>query len=147
MKEKFNSIPKPLKKHILLHFGFGVLSLLAAIVVLIIAKDFILSLPGWILLVYMAISGGTMLYNTLKGNFVVVTGPCISVDRTRFLKRVKAIHIQTERGPMRVPIHKQINKLNEGDAITIYMPSKTRIYEQDEGLVAFGYYAIDINRQ
>lgn len=147
MKEKFKSIPKPINKQILVRLGIGFLSLVVAILMLVIAKDFILSLPCWLLFVYMAVSGGIMLYNCLKGDFVAVKGTCVNIELTKFWKRVKVIYIQTEKGQMRVPIRKRIRRLSEGDDVTVYMPSKTRIYEQDNSLVIFGYYAIDITRQ
>ena len=147
MKEKIKSIPKPIKTQILIRFGIGFLSLVVAILMLVLAKDFVLSLPCWLLFVYMAVNGGIMLFNSLKGDFVAVTGTCTMIERSRFWKRVKVIYIQTEQGQMRVPIRRRIRRIDEGDNVTVYMPSKTRIYEQEDGLAIFGYYAIDITRQ
>ena len=121
--------------------------LIVAVLMLAIAKDFILSLPCLLLFGYMALYGAIILYNGLTEKFVAVSGECVKIERTQLRKRVKVIYIQTEKGQMKVPIRKRIGRLNEGDLITIYMPSKTRIYEQDNFLVIFGYYAIDINRQ
>lgn len=147
MKEKFKSIPKPIKKQILIRFSLGFLALAIAVTMLVVAKDFILSLPCWLLLAYVAVSGGIMLYNSIKGKFVAVTGPCIRIERTRLWKRVKGIYIQTEQGRMKIPVRKRMSRLSEGDDVTVYLPTKTRVYDQDGGLVIFGYYAIDTNRQ
>ncbi len=147
MKKKFKSIPKPMKTQIYVRFGIGFISLIVAVLMLAIAKDFILSLPCLLLFGYMALYGAIILYNGLTEKFVAVSGECVKIERTQLRKRVKVIYIQTEKGQMKVPIRKRIGRLNEGDLITIYMPSKTRIYEQDNFLVIFGYYAIDINRQ
>lgn len=147
MKEKFISIPKPMKKQIFVRFGIGFLSLIVAILMLAIAKDFILSLPCLLLFGYMSVNGGIILYNGFTEKFVAVSGECVKIERTQIRKRVRVVYIQTEKGQMKVPIRKRIGRLNEGDMISVYMPTKTRIYEQDNCLVIFGYYAIDINRQ
>lgn len=147
MKEKFKAIPKPMKTQIFVRFGIGLLSLIAAVLMLAIAKDFILSLPCLLLFGYMAVDGGIILYNGLAEKYVAVSGECVKIERTQLRKRVKVIYIQTEKGTMRVPIRKKFARITEGDTITVYMPTKTRIYEQDNYLVIFGYYAIDINRQ
>lgn len=147
MKEKFKAIPKPMKTQIFMRFGIGFLSLIIAVLMLAIAKDFILSLPCLLLFGYMAVNGGIILYNGFTEKFVAVSGECVKIERTQLRKRVRVIYIQTEKGQMKVPIRKRIGRLNEGDKITVYMPTKTRIYEQDNCLVIFGYYAIDINRQ
>ncbi len=147
MKEKFKSIPKPMKAQILVRFGIGFLSLILAVLMLIIAKDFILSLPCLLLFGYMAVNGGIILHNGFSEKFVAVSGECIKIERTQLRKRIRVLYIQTEKGQMKVPIRKRIGRLTEGDKITVYMPTKTRIYEQDNCLVIFGYYAIDVNRQ
>ncbi len=147
MRKKFKSIPKPIKTQIFVRFGICFFSLIIAIVMLAIAKDVILSLPCLLLFGYMAVSGGIILYNGLTEKFVAVSGECVKIERTQLRKRVKVIYIQTDKGQMKVPIRKRIGSLKEGDMITVYMPIKTRIYEQDNCLVIFGYYAIDINRQ
>lgn len=147
MIEKFKSIFRPIKKQILARFGLGFLSLFLAILILIIAKDFILSLPCWLLFAYMAITAGIMLFNSIKGDIVAVTGYCVKIEQTKLCKQVKAVFIQTEKGQLKVPIRKKIHRLNEGDTVTVFMPSITRIYVQDNYLVILGYYAIDISRQ
>lgn len=147
MKEKFKAIPKPMKTQIFARFGISFLSLIIAVLMLAIAKDFILSLPCLLLFGYMAVNGGIILYNGFTEKFVAVSGECVKIERTQLRKRVRVLYIQTEKGQMKVPIRKRIGRLNEGDIITVYMPTKTRIYEQDNSLVIFGYYAIDINRQ
>ncbi len=147
MKEKFKAIPKPMKTQIFARFGISFLSLIIAVLMLAIAKDFILSLPCLLLFGYMAVNGGIILYNGFTEKFVAVSGECVKIERTQLRKRVRVLYIQTEKGQMKVPIRKRIGRLNEGDIITVYMPTKTRIYEQDNCLVIFGYYAIDINRQ
>lgn len=147
MKDKFKFIPKSMKTQIMVRFVICFLSLVVAVLMLVIAKDFVLSLPCWLLFGYMAVNGGTMLYNSLTENFVAVTGACIKIEKTHLWKRVKVIYIQTEKGIMRVPIRKRIGRISEGDVITVYMPSKTRVYDHDDSLVIFGYYTIDITRQ
>lgn len=52
MKKKFKSIPKPMKTQIYVRFGIGFISLIVAVLMLAIAKDFILSLPCLLLFGY-----------------------------------------------------------------------------------------------
>lgn len=147
MKEKIKSIPKPLKKQVAVRLSIGALSLVIAILMLAIAHDFVLSLPCWLLFGYMAFDGGRILYYCVTCNYVTVVGMCIGIDKAPIRRRVKTIYIQTEKGVMKVPVRSRIRKLTEGDTVTVYMPSKTRIYEHENNLVIFGYYAIDIIRQ
>lgn len=147
MKEKFKQIPRPLKQQVLIRLIIGTVALIIAVVMLAIAKDFILSLPCLLLFGYMVFDGGRILYHCLTDKYVAVSGECISFDRSPIRRRIKTIYMQTEKGKMRVPVRTRIRNLTEGDTVTVYMPTKTRIYESENCLVILGYYALDIKRQ
>ncbi len=147
MKDKLKQIPKALKTQIILRFMLGFTALVTAVIMLAIAKDFILGLPLLLLFAYMAIDGGRLLYSGYMGKYVVVAGECVGIERTSIRKRVKYIIMRTEKGDMRVPVRKRMRKLTEGDTVSVYMSPKNRIYDGDRYLTVFGYYAIDIIRQ
>lgn len=144
MKEKFYNMPKALKVQIFIRLGLAVLALILAILMSVIAKDFLLGLPCWVLFVYMSINGGILLYNGITENYVSIIGTCIGVERSRIFKRVKSAMIQTEKGKLKVPIRNRIRKLNEGVAVTVYVPVKSLVYENGDGMSIFSYYAIDV---
>lgn len=147
MKGKLEQIPRALKAQIFSRFLIGFISLIAAVAMLAIARDFILGLPCLLLFGYMAYDGGKLLYFAYTGKYVTVTGECIGIERTSLRKRVKSIYIHTEKGNMKVPVRKRLRKLAEGDVVSVYMSPKNRIYESNDGLAVFGYYAIDVIRQ
>lgn len=144
MKEKFKNIPQALKTQIFIRLGLAVLAVILAILMSVIAKDFLLGLPCWVLFVYMGINGGILLYNGITENYVSINGTCIGVERSRIFRRVKTITIQTEKGKLKVPIRKRIKKLNEGVNVTVYVSVKSRVYDNGDGMAIFGYYAIDV---
>lgn len=144
MKEKFKQIPRPLKQQVLVRLIIGTFALIITVVMLAVARDFLLSLPCLLLFGYMAFDGGRILYHCMTDKYVAVSGECISIDRSSIRKRVKTLYMQTEKGKMKVPVHSRIRNLTEGDTVTVYMPNKTRIYESDNCLVILGYYALDI---
>lgn len=144
MKEKFKNIPQALKTQIFIRLGLAVLAVILAILMSVIAKDFLLGLPCWVLFVYMGINGGILLYNGITENYVSINGTCISVERSRIFRRVKTVTIQTEKGKLKVPIRKRIKKLNEGVTVTVYVSVKSRVYDNGDGMAIFGYYAIDV---
>lgn len=146
MKTKFNAIPKPMKIQILTRCVISILSFALALVMLIIANDFLLGLPCIVLFGYMLISGGAMLYHGITKNFVAVKGSCIQTEKSHIFKRLKAIRVQTDKGQIKISVRKKFGRVKEGDEIIIYLPSTTRVYEQDACLVIFEYFAIDIIR-
>ncbi len=144
MKEKFKNIPQALKTQIFIRLGLAALALILAILMSVIAKDFLLGLPCWVQFVYMGINGGILLYNGITENYVSIIGTCISVERSRIFRRIKTVTIQTEKGKLKVPIRKRIKKLNEGVNVTVYVSVKSRVYDNGDGMAIFGYYAIDV---
>lgn len=144
MREKFRSIPKPLMKQISGRFVIGGISLIVGVVMFAVSKDFIFGLPCLVLFVYLALDGGRILYCALTGKYVTVRGDCLTIEYTSIRKRVKSLIIQTEKGKMKIPVRKRIKHISVGDCVTVYMSEKARIFEQDDGLIVFGYYAIEV---
>lgn len=143
MKNKFNNIPKSLKIQIIVRLGIGVLSLLIAISMSVIAKDFILSLPCLFLFAFMGINGGNLLFNGITRNYVTVSGTCIDLYYSRIFKRIKTIVIKTEKGIFKLLIRKRVRQLSKGTTVTVYIPIKSRIYVNDQEMTILNYYAID----
>ena len=145
MKGKLRSVPKPMMTQVWMRFLIGGLSFILAVLILVIAKDFVLSLPCWMLALFMVLSGCILLYNGAIGSYVVVNGPCVEVERSRLLKRIKAVIIQTDKGKLKIPIRKKSKRIYEGVDITIYMSAKSRIYTKDNLMIVFEYYAISLS--
>ena len=144
MMKKFKELPIPLKKQTIYRLAFGVLSLLAFALIVIFTRDFILSLPCLLLSVYLLINGGAMLFNCIAGQYVTVQGTCTEIERTALRKRVKAFYISSEKGAWKIPSRHRAKGIAAGADITVYMPSKTRVFEQNDVFIASGYYTYEV---
>lgn len=145
MKEKFKKLPVALKRQIIHRTLAGVAALLVFILILVFAGDFMLSLPCLLLSVYFIISGTMMFFNCIAGKYVVVRGVCTEIERTALRKRIKAFCVSTEDGNWKIVPQRKIKGLAVGSDITVYLPSKTRVYDEKGAMLVFGIYAYEIN--
>ena len=144
MKKKFQNLPKQLNRVIQIRFGAGVVAMVVAAFILILAQDFILALPCLLLFVFFICDGGRILYRGITNGYIAVGGQCVKTELSRIRKRVKLIYLQTEKGVLKVPIRRKLKVFTEEDIITVYMSKSARIYEQDGCLVLLNYYAIEV---
>lgn len=89
MKEKFKSLPEALQWQILSRFAGGVGFFLLFIVIMIFYRNVYLWLPSLFFMVMLIVSGAILFYNSIKGNYVSVSGVCENIEVTGIRRRVK----------------------------------------------------------
>ena len=146
MKEFFKSLPYAMKKHLLLRSVLGLLFLILFIIVLLVAKDFLFAMPCLGIAIFFLVNVGVLLYDCLTNNVIVIQGECLEIERTRFMKRTHNIVIAVDVETVKVPVRHQIKKINIGDTVTVFLSSRTSVYENGNQKVICGYYAIEIDK-
>ncbi len=146
MKEFFRSLPYAMKKHLLIRSGLGVLFLILFTIVLLVGKDFLFAVPCLGAAIFFLINVGTLLYDCLTGNVIVIQGECLEVERTRFMKRTHNVVLAVGMGTIKIPVRHQLKRVQVGDIVTVFLSSRTSVYENGNQQVICGYYAIEIEK-
>lgn len=144
MKCKFEQLATVLQRQILTRLILGGFFILLFVILILATKDIALSFPCIVLGLYLAINGGSVLYNCLGGKVITVTGKCVEIEHSRIFKRVKSIYIQTKGKELKIPIRKKIRRLTIGVTINVYIPEKARMYEKDGKFVTGTFYAVEM---
>ena len=144
MKEKFKTLPEALQWQILSRFAGGVGFFLLFIVIMIFYRNVYLWLPSLFFMVMLIVSGAILFYNSIKGNYVSVSGVCENIEVTGIRRRVKRITLKLEENSLTVSIKHRIKKLKTGDTVIVYLSEKTQVYQQDSGFAVFDYLALEL---
>lgn len=108
MKEKFKTLPEALQWQILSRFAGGVGFFLLFIVIMIFYRNVYLWLPSLFFMVMLIVSGAILFYNSIKGNYVSVSGVCENIEVTGIRRRVKRITLKLEENSLTVSIKHRI---------------------------------------
>lgn len=146
MKEFFKSLPYAMKKHLLIRSGLGLLFLILFTIVLLVAKDFLFAVPCLGAAIFFIVNVGILLYDCLTNNVIVIQGECLEVDRTCLMKRTHNIVLAVSMGTVKVPVRHQLKRVQVGDTVTVFLSSRTSVYENAKQQVICGYYAIEIKK-
>lgn len=144
MKEKFKNLPEVLQWQILSRFAGGVGFLLLFIVIMLFYRSIYLWLPSLFFMVVLIVTGIILLYNSIKGNYVSVSGVCEDIEFTGIRRRVKRITLKLEENTLKISIRHRIKKLKVGDTVIVYLSVRTPVYPQGDEYVAFNYYAMEV---
>lgn len=139
MKERFRNIPAPLQKQILQRaFGMAI-----GIVIMIFAgkEDIVLLLPGIAALLMFLVSACSLAIRCLDGNYLILRGQCLQIERSFVRKNIKAIYLKVQNHT--VKLRCQIpRRIAVGDQLTIYISNDAPVYEEDGCQVLFHILAI-----
>ena len=86
------------------------------------------------------------MYDCLTNNVIVIQGECLEVERTRFMKRTHNVVLAVGMGTVKVPVRHQVKRVQVGDIVTVFLSSRTSVYENGNQQVICGYYAIEIEK-
>lgn len=146
MKKIFQSLPSPIQKQVILRLGGGLLFMILFIIMLIMSRDFTMSLPALVVAVFLFINVGVILYTFLKGKYISVEGTCLRLDTTEIRKRAKALYIAVDEGVVKIQLKHKIPKAEIGNRIIVYLSEKAPVYEKDDILILNNYYSIEIRK-
>ena len=147
MKERFKTLPDALKWQIASRFAGGAGFLLLFIVILIFYRSVYLWLPSLFFMSLLIVSGVFLMYNSITGNYVSVSGVCEDIEFTGIRRRVKSITLKLEENSLKISVRHKIKKLKLGDTVIVYLSVKTPVYPQDSGYVVFNYYAMEVRNE
>ena len=146
MKKIFQSLPSPVQKQAILRVGGGLLFMILFIIMLIMSRDFTMSLPALVVAIFLFINVGVILYTFLKGKYISVEGTCLRLDTTEIRKRAKTLYIAVEEGVVKIQLKQKTPKTEIGNRIIVYLSEKAPVYEKDDMLILNNYYAIEIRK-
>ena len=144
MKELWKSSPGVLKRQVLRRLGIGLLFLVIGIISWILSKRFIFALPCFIAMAVFCISGIGVLLLMLNSGYIVLSGVCEQIEQTPIMRRTKALYLATEYGCVKIPIRRNMRKVQIGASVRCYMPYRASVYDYDGLKTVSDYIAIEI---
>ena len=147
MKERFKALPEALKWQIISRFAGGIGFLLLFIVIVIFYRSVYLWLPSLFFMSLLIVSGIILMYNSIAGNYVSVSGVCEHIEVVGIRRRVKSITLKLEENSLKISVRHKIKKLKLGDTVIVYLSVKAPVYPQDDDYVVFNYYAMEVRNE
>lgn len=147
MKERFKALPEALKWQIISRFAGGIGFLLLFIVIVIFCRSVYLWLPSLFFMSLLIVSGIILMYNSIAGNYVSVSGVCEHIEVVGIRRRVKSITLKLEENSLKISVRHKIKKLKLGDTVIVYLSVKAPVYPQDDGYIVFNYYAMEVRNE
>ena len=142
-------MPEALTKGIMSRIGVGGILLIVSIFVSVLWKDVYLTVPCLLFSIYFLLNG-IQLYQIATGNkYVIVTGRCSFIERTKFRRKISSITFitETEKLVVKLLINHRIQNLQEGDWVTVYISRQTPVYDNGESKVLCSYLAIQSGKE
>lgn len=144
MKDAFKQIPEPLQKQILYRLGGGAAILPVSIALLFYAMDIFTVLSCAAVMLFCVVSSFLLFRRAVMGDYVVISGDCLSVALTAVRKRTKMITFHTEDGhTLQVMIKQRLKRIRTGSRITLYVAAECSVYEKGDAHLLHSYLAID----
>ena len=147
MRDIFSKMPTTMTRQILLRSGITLLTFILFVTVTAIFNNIYLYMPCLILFAVMIVNTFSLVYNCVKGNYVILEGLCSDVEITKIKRKIKAIELKAQDRVFRFPINKRIGKINSGDTIIVYLSDKTLLYEKDGIFIVYEYYALEVKER
>ena len=91
MREKFEKIPPPLQKQIIMRCGAALVSLLLMVVSLLLEGNLYLSLSVLLFFAFYGFSALQLLYRAVTDQIVVIRGHCTRLEKTPMRRRITAV--------------------------------------------------------
>lgn len=142
---KFTDIPYALRRQAVIRSGIAAIFLLVGILIWIFMKDVLMIIPCICIVVFMSVNVGRLLHDCYKGNYVVIVGECVDIEKSKIFKKLKTIRIDTCEGYLRIHIRSKLRGVVVGDKVTIYVAARTALYFYQGEYGLHDYYAIEID--
>ena len=144
MKELWKIAPSALKRQVVQRLVISVLFLVIGIISWVLSKKFIFALPCFIAMTVFCVSGIGVLFLMLNSGYIVLSGVCEQIEQTPIMRRTKALYLATEYGCVKIPIRRNVRKVQIGASVRCYMPYKASVYDYDGLKTVSDYIAIEI---
>ena len=145
MKQFARDIPLVLQRQILLRVAVAALALWFGTVVLVLHSP-VVATPFLLAALLSAGSAGHIYHMAIKQHVLELRGVVLSLERTMFRRRVKAMLLEVEGKALRVVLHSSQKLPMRGDQITLFIQDATPLYEWRGLHQLGGYLALVVER-
>lgn len=87
-----------------------------------------------------------LLRRCLSGQYVAVSGVCLSVERTGLRRRVKSLTVSAPPHTVKCLPRGKLSGIAVGDTVTLYIAANAPVYERDGCLLVDGCMAIEFTK-
>lgn len=145
MLKAFKQIPEPLQRQILYRLAWGIGVLLLTFILYIYTKDLFSMLSCIGIVIFCFTSAFLFFRHAVLGEYVIITGECLSVTLTTIKKRTKFITMRTDDNQiLKVVIKQRVKKFTSGSRIMLYVAWNVPIYEKEGAHLLYSYLALDM---
>lgn len=147
----WKEMPEVMRKIIVKRTTIGIIALVVGIVFLFIREiaEMNISYGLFAIAAFFIITGISACISALAGRYVTVTGTCSNIEHTSIRGRAKYVYFKTRNTDnlivtYRFPPKDNDKKYNVGDELTVYIPYKAFI-EENEGIYEISdYYGVSL---
>ena len=145
MKARFLSLPGALQTQILRRAAACTACLALFALALMVYGDLWLCLSFAAFAVFAAVMA-MLLRRCLSGQYVAVSGVCLSVERTGLRRRVKSLTIVSPPHTVKCLPRGKLSGIAVGDTVTLYIAANVPVYERGGCLLLDGCMAIEFTK-
>ena len=142
MKARILSLPGALQTQILRRAAACASSLALFALSLIVYGDLWLCLSFVAFAAVFAAMTALLLRRCLSGQYIAVSGVCLSVERTGLRRRVKSLDVSAPPHTVKCLPRGRLSGIAVGDTVTLYIAASAPVYERDGCLLIYGCLAI-----
>lgn len=146
MKARILSLPGALQTQILRRAAACASSLALFALSLIVYGDLWLCLSFVAFAAVFAAMTALLLRRCLSGQYVAVSGVCLSVERTGLRRRVKSLDVSAPPHTVKCLPRGRLSGIAVGDTVTLYIAANAPVYECDGCLLLDGCMAIEFTK-
>ena len=139
-------LPGALQAQILRRAAACAASMLLFALALMVYGDLWLCLPFAAFASVFAAMTALLLRRCLSGQYVAVSGICLSVERTGLRRRVKSLTVSVPPHTVKCLPRGKLSGIAVGDTVTLYIAANTPVYERDGCLLLDGCMAIEFTK-
>lgn len=146
MKARFLSLPGALQAEILRRAAACTASLALFVLALMVYSDLWLCLSFAAFAAVFAAMTALLLRRCPSGQYVAVSGVCLSVERTGLRRRVKSLTVSAPPHTVKCLPRGKLSGIAVGDTVTLYIAANAPVYERDGCLLVDGCMAIEFTK-
>ena len=146
MKARFLSLPGALQTQILRRAAACTACLALFALALMVYGDLWLCLSFAAFAAVFAAMTALLLRRCLSGQYVAVSGVCLSVERTVLRRRVKSLDVLAPPHTVKCLVRGRLSGIAVGDTVTLYIAASAPVYERGGCLLLDGCMAIEFTK-
>ena len=146
MKAQFLLLPGALQTQILRRAAACAVSMLLFALALIVYGDLWLCLSLAAFAAVFAAMTALLLRRCLSGQYISVSGVCLSVERTVLRRRVKSLTVSAPPHTVKCLLRGKLSGIAVGDTVTLYIAASAPVCERGGCLLLDGCMAIEFTK-